>query len=142
MTKKQIIQLAVLGLCLYLGVFFMMAPDPNYYEYYDMFGLITLLALLGVYVIYSQRNNKFMRYFRILLYVILVFLIVRFFDLYIFYGYTSGLYTSSVSNPFKHLIMVLLNFRPIYMILITGVLLLNKPVAAKTLKLGRLKISF
>ncbi len=57
MKTKQIVQLAVLTLFLYLGVFFM--KDSDYFEYYDIYGLITLVILSGLYVVYSKKENKF-----------------------------------------------------------------------------------
>lgn len=78
MKTKQIIQLVILTLFLYLGIFFM--KNGDYFEYYDIYGLLTLVILSGLYVIYSKKENKFTEYFRILLYAILAVLIYIFLD--------------------------------------------------------------
>jgi hypothetical protein len=146
MSKKQIIQLAVLAFCLYLGVFFIMTGERDYYEYYDVFGLITLLFLLGVYVIYSQRDSKFMEYLRIFLYILLGFMIYGFLNQNFGLGWNWGNpITYPVSNMgyklFKTISYMLLDFYPMYILLICAALSLNKPVKMKTLKIGKLKIS-
>jgi len=141
MSKKQIIQLSVLTLCLYLGVFFLMEGG---YEYDSVYLLITLLSLLGIYVIYSQKDSRFIKYLRIFLHVVIVLMAVGLIRDYSFYNfnYPASFPIEHIGyKVFRTLRAIIFDFLPIYMLLIAGVLLLNKPSKVRTLKIGRLKIS-
>lgn len=143
MSKKQIIQLLVLALSLYLGLFFIM--ENNYYQYYDAFGLLSLVILLGAYVVYGRSTSKIVGYLRVVLYVVLGFLI------YLFLKHTFGFgwnYGNVVTYPvvnlwskvFAYLVAVTFHFYPAYILLVCGVLVLNKPVNIKTFKIGKFRI--
>jgi len=139
MKTKQIVQLAALTLFLYLGVFFM--KDSDYFEYYDIYGLVTLVILSGLYVVYSKKENKFIEYFRISLYAILAVLIYIFLDNNIFYS-SYHFYTEMMGyKPADALYIIFTGFDFIYVLMISAVLLFNKPVKHKVLKIGKLKIS-
>ena len=134
MSKKQIIQLAILTSFLYLGVFFM--KDSSYFEYYDIYGLLTLVILSGLYVIYSKKENKFTEYFRILLYAILAVLIYIFLDNNLFYS-SYHFYTEVMNyKPIEALYIIFTGFDFIYVLIISALLLFNKPKQYKELKLG------
>lgn len=139
MSKKQIIQLAILTFFLYLGVFFM--KDSSYFEYYDIYGLLTLVILSGLYVIYSKKENKFTEYFRILLYTILAVLIYIFLDNNLFYS-SYHFYTEVMNyKPLEALYIIFTGFDFIYVLMISALLLFNKPVKHKVFQVGKLKIS-
>ncbi len=134
MSKKQIIQLAILAFFLYLGVFFM--KDSSYFEYYDIYGLLTLVILSGLYVIYSKKENKFTEYFRILLYAILAVLIYIFLDNNLFYS-SYHFYTEVMNyKPLEALYIIFTGFDFIYVLMISALLLFNKPKQYKEFKLG------
>lgn len=138
MSKKQIIQLAVLAFFLYLGVFFM--KDSDYFEYYDIYGLMTLIILSGSYVIYSKKENKFTEYFRIFLYAILAVLIYIFLDNNVFFS-SYHFYTEVMGyKALDALYVIFTGFDFIYVLMITALLLFNKPVKHKVLKIGKVTI--
>ncbi|MFA5000489.1 MAG: hypothetical protein WC545_03970 [Patescibacteria group bacterium] len=134
MSKKQIIQLVVLTFFLYLGVFFM--KDSEYFEYYDIYGLMTLIILSGSYVVYSKQDNKFTEYFRIFLYAILAVLIYIFLDNNVFFS-SYHFYTEVMSyKPLEALYIIFTGFDFIYVLMISALLLFNKPKKYKEFKLG------
>ena len=139
MSKKQIIQLVILTFFLYLGVFFM--KDSDYFEYYDIYGLMTLVILSGLYVIYSKKENKFIEYFRISLYAILAVLIYIFLDNNIFYS-SYHFYTELMGyKPTDALYIIFTGFDFMYILMVSAILLLNKPVNHKSFKIGKIKIT-
>lgn len=139
MSKKQIIQLVVLTFFLYLGVFFM--KDSEYFEYYDIYGLMTLIILSGSYVIYSKKENKLTEYFRIFLYAILAVLIYIFLDNNVFYS-SYHFYTEVMGyKSLDALYIIFTGFDFIYVLMITALLLFNKPVKHKILKIGKVTIT-
>ena len=138
MTKKQIIQLAVLTFFLYLGVFFM--KESPYSEYYDIYGLMTLVILSGVYIVYSKADNKFVNSLRIFLYTILGVLIYIFLDNNVFYS-SYHLYTAVMNyKPLEALYIILTGFDFIYVLLISAVLMFNPAVNHKTIRIGKIKV--
>jgi len=138
MTKKQIVQLVVLIFFLYLGVFFM--KNSDYFEYYDIFGLITLVMLSGLYVVYSKKDNKFVGYSRIGFYIILGILVYIFLDNNIFHS-SYYFYTELMKyKPLEALYIIFTGFDFIYILMVSAVLLLNKPVKHKSFKVGPLTI--
>lgn len=139
MSKKQIIQLAILTFFLYLGVFFM--KDSDYFEYYDIYGLMTLVILSGLYVIYSKKENKFIEYFRISLYVVFAVLIYIFLDNNIFYS-SYHFYTEIMGyKPQEAFYVIFTGFDFMYILMVSAILLLNKPVNHKSFKIGKIKIT-
>lgn len=139
MSKKQIIQLAILTFFLYLGVFFM--KDSSYFEYYDIYVLLTLVILSGLYVIYSKKENKFTEYFRILLYAILAVLIYIFLDNNLFYS-SYHFYTEVMNyKPLEALYIIFTGFDFIYVLMISALLLFNRSAKHKVFKVGKLTIS-
>lgn len=139
MSKKQIIQLAILTFFLYLGVFFM--KESSYFEHYDIYGLLTLVILSGLYVIYSKKENKFTEYFRISLYAILAVLIYIFLNNNLFYS-SYHFYTEVMSyKPLEALYIIFTGFDFIYVLMISALLLFNRPTKHKVFKVGKLTIS-
>lgn len=139
MSKKQIIQLSVLTFFLYLGVFFM--KNSNYFEYYHIYGLITLIILSGAYVIYSKKDNKFVEYFRIALYIILGILVYMFLDNNIFYS-SYHFYTELMGyKPQEAFYVIFTGFDFMYILMVSAVLLLNKPVNHRVFKIGKIKVT-
>jgi hypothetical protein len=138
MYKKQIIQLVLLIFSFYLTIFFIITGGS---EYYLAYWFITFSILLGLYIIYSQKDFIFIKYLRILLYVILGYFIYSIIDnvvsLYTFY---SDIYFNESSLAiFWELLQD--GFNLFFALMISAVLLLNKPPRMKTLKIGKLKIS-
>jgi hypothetical protein len=140
MLKKQIIQIFALIFFLYLGVFRMMIGG---WEYYDVYGLITLILLSGLYVIYSQKNQKIIEYFRIFLYFILGFLIYVFIDNTFGYGGAFSFYSRYFGyTSFQSLYVILTGFDIIYILMISAILLFNRPTKLRNFRIGKLNISF
>lgn len=139
MSKKQIIQLLLLTLFLYLGVFFLITGG---WEYYDVYFLISLVLLSGLYVIYGQKEYQFVKYLRILFYVTLGFLACQFI-IENFIGYTSNysFYVSQENSPLEVLKMIFNSFPFFYILMVFSVLLFNKPLKKATFKLGKFKVS-
>lgn len=139
MPKKQIIQLSVLTFSFYVIIFFMMAGG---WEYYDAYGLITLFILLGLYIVYSQKDNKFIKYLRILLYIILGCLIYSIINnVTSLYGFELRVfYNETPLRVFWHLLQD--GFNLFYTLITSAVLLLNKPLKTVIFKIGKLKISY
>lgn len=150
MSKKQIIQLVVLVLFLYMGVYsllsgFGLCVDLMDYVYgYDVyFALISVLLLLGIYVSYSQTDYKFVKYLRILLYFFVFFIVIDRIKMYCsIYNY----YSIPFETDFFWLKVVsgigsfFVSFWMILAILTSGVLIFNKPPKTKILKIGRWRI--
>lgn len=139
MSKKQIIQLAVLTFFLYLGVFFLKSSE--YAVYYDIYVLLTLVILSGIYVIYSQKRDKLVEYFRIFLYMLLGFLVYIFLDHNVFFN-SYHLYREVIGfKPVDALYMIFTGFDFLYILLITAVLIFNKPEKYLNFKIGKININ-
>lgn len=138
MTKKQIIQLAVLTFFLYLIIFYLMIGG---YEYYDAFAVMSLSILLGLYIIYSKKEFKFSRYLMILLYIILGYLVYSIvYNVVNFYDFSLRIfYNETPLGVFWYLLQD--GFYLLYALMTSAVLLLNKPAKVKIYKIGKLKIS-
>ena len=138
MTKKQIIQLAVLTFTLYLNIFFMIA---GVYEYYDAFAILTVTILLGLYIIYSQKEHKLVKYLRILLYVILGIIIYEFLRFNFSGGTSYWFYTVVLGfTPLEAFRTIVFDFYTTYFLIVGAVLLFNKPLKQKMIRIGKLKI--
>lgn len=139
MSRKQIIQLLVLAFSFYVIIFFMMAGG---WEYYDAYGVITLFILLGLYIIYGQKDNKFIKYLRILLYIILGCLIYSIINnVTSLYGFELRVfYNETPLRVFWELLQD--GFNLFYALITSAVLLLNKPLRTLIFRIGKLKISF
>lgn len=139
MSKKQIVQLSLLTFSFYLSMFFIITGG---YEYYKVYWFITLSILLGLYIIYSQNNLVFIKYLRVLFYIVLGYFAYSIIDnvsgLYVFF---SDFY--SAQPPLKFVWYYLQDGLNLFFAVITSaVLLFNKQPKAKFLKIGKLKISF
>lgn len=139
MPRKQIIQLSVVTFSFYVIIFFMMTGG---WEYYNAYGMITLFILLGLYIIYSQKDNKLIKYLRILLYIILGYLIYSIINnITSLYGFELRVfYNETPLKVFWELFQD--GFNLFYVLITSAALLLNKPSKPIILKIGKLKISF
>ena len=138
MNKKQIIQLVVLIFTLFLSIFFVITGG---YQYYDAFAILTITILLGLYIIYSQKEYKFVKYLRILLYVILGIIVYEFLRLNFFGGTSYWFYTSVLGlSPLEAFRVIVFDFYSIYFLIVGAVLLFNKPLKQKMIRIGKLKI--
>jgi hypothetical protein len=104
-------------------------------------GLITLIILSGAYVIYSKKDNKFVEYFRIALYIILGILVYIFLDNNIFYS-SYHFYTELMGyKPQEAFYVIFTGFDFMYILMVSAILLLNKPVNHKIFKIGKIKVT-
>lgn len=138
MTKKQIIQLAILTFFLYLIIFYLIIGG---YEYYDAFAVMSLSILLGIYIIYSQKDIYAVKYLMILLCIILGYFTYSIIDNVIsLYGLSLRIFFNE--TPFGVFWYLLQDgFNMLYALITLAVLLLNKPVKSKIFKIGKFKIT-
>jgi hypothetical protein len=102
---------------------------------------MTLVISSGLYVIYSQKDHKFIKYFRIFIYMLLGALIYIFFDHNIFFN-SYHFYTDLMEfKPQEAFYIIFTGFDFMYVMLVSAVLLFNKPEKYIKLKIGKVNLS-
>lgn len=152
MTKKQIIQILGLLAFLYLSIYLLisgvglgMSLFKENYDYQTYFFLISSLLLAAIYIIYSQKDYKFVAYLRFFLSLIILAIVLNRLALYtsFYYDYNISLSDSFLwGKAMDTIFSFFINPSMILAVLISGVLILNKPLKSQVIKIGRYKVSF
>lgn len=152
MKKRQIFQILGLLAFLYLGIYLLISGVGlgmhlfDYeYNYANYFFLITILLISAIYIIYSQKDYKFVAYLRLFLSLTILAIVFNRLALYSSFYYD---YNLSFTNTFlwgkiiETIFSFFINPSMILAVLVSGVLLLNKPPKSQVIKIGRIRINF
>lgn len=147
MTKKQIVQISILILFLYIGIYSLLSGFGFYmnifeygYNYSHYFSLITVLLLSSIYIIYNKKDCSFSPYIRLSLYfIILIIVSSRIFMYYSFHYYSNYfLNTDFLAKKMIEVVLrFVLSFDIVLAILASSVLILNKAESYQKIKIGK-----
>lgn len=125
LLKTQISQLMIMALATYLSILYLLTGG---YEDLNALIFFIIAIFLVIYIIFYPRNYRIIRYLRILLTLILIFIVHTFFSWTSIYVPTNLLYGEMYNiDGFLTFVWIMVDFYPLYFFLVSTVLILNQP---------------
>lgn len=132
MTKKQTFQICSLLFIFYLYLFFL----GNSFIFY----LFSILLFSALYIFNDNKNHKFGKYLRIILYFILLYFVYDFLYYLPKSVHILGLYGKTSTDIIRILFFDYFWYL-LYVLIISAVLLFNKPTNPKKFNIWKFQFS-